>query len=208
MEQRTCSKCGETKDSDGFPPKGRICRACKVRAASEWRKANPERARANHREAARRRRADPKKRRAILDRENARRRAKNPRVGREFTATCYRCSVEFTYTFRQKFRTVCDICRKHDSDWSNFRLTGAQARELRGRGCCDICGTATPGGRFGNWHIDHDHDTGQVRGILCAPCNAAIGLLRDDPAVIQSALSYVHRHKRNGEPSWLKSKIG
>ncbi len=208
MEQRTCSKCGETKDSDGFPPKGRICRACKVRAASEWRKANPERARANERKSARRRRADPKKRRAILDRENARRRAKNPRVGREFTATCYRCSVEFTYTFRQKFRTVCDICRKHDSDWSNFRLTGAQARELRGRGCCDICGTATPGGRFGNWHIDHDHDTGQVRGILCAPCNAAIGLLRDDPAVIQSALSYVHRHKRNGEPSWLKSKIG
>lgn len=200
MDQRTCSKCGETKDSDGFPPRGKVCRACKVRAAAEWRKANPERARAKDRQASKRRRADPKKWRAELDAENARRRKKNPRVGREFTAECSRCHVEFSYTFRQKFRTVCDLCRKYDADWKSFRLTGAEARELRGRGRCDICGTTTPGGRFANWHIDHDHETKQVRGILCAPCNTAIGLLKDDPAVIQAALSYVHRSKRNGAP--------
>jgi ribosomal protein L24E len=37
-------------------------------------------------------------------------------------------------------------------------------------GVCAICGTDTPLGR-GTFHVDHDHQTGQVRGLLCHPCN-------------------------------------
>ncbi len=42
--------------------------------------------------------------------------------------------------------------------------------ERQGR-CCAICRTTTPGGRFNAWNTDHDHQTGKVRGILCARCN-------------------------------------
>lgn len=39
--------------------------------------------------------------------------------------------------------------------------------------------------------IDHDHETGEVRGLLCRRCNAGIGCFRDDPKIIRSALLYL-----------------
>lgn len=39
--------------------------------------------------------------------------------------------------------------------------------------CCAICKTDTPGGR-GNFHVDHNHETGVVRGLLCHLCNVAL----------------------------------
>jgi Recombination endonuclease VII len=36
------------------------------------------------------------------------------------------------------------------------------------------CRTAEPGGR-GSWHVDHDHETGAVRGLLCNRCNLCLG---------------------------------
>jgi hypothetical protein len=44
------------------------------------------------------------------------------------------------------------------------------------------------------WHTDHNHNTNKVRGILCGKCNAALGMLQDDPAIIERALSYVIQH--------------
>ena len=41
--------------------------------------------------------------------------------------------------------------------------------------------------------VDHDHTTGLVRGLLCGACNTAIGLLRDDPDLTQSATNYLKR---------------
>lgn len=40
-------------------------------------------------------------------------------------------------------------------------------------------------------HVDHDHVTGEVRGLLCSPCNTAIGLLQDNAAVMRRAVEYV-----------------
>jgi hypothetical protein len=39
--------------------------------------------------------------------------------------------------------------------------------------------------------IDHCHRTGRVRGVLCARCNAAIGMFEEDPTVIKGALRYL-----------------
>lgn len=44
--------------------------------------------------------------------------------------------------------------------------------------------------------VDHDHDSGQVRGLLCSPCNTALGLLQDDPEVLTAATSYLLRAQR------------
>ena len=40
-------------------------------------------------------------------------------------------------------------------------------------------------------HIDHDHVTGRIRGVLCGPCNMGIGQLKDSIDIIESALKYL-----------------
>ena len=64
-------------------------------------------------------------------------------------------------------------------------------------GRCAICRTDTPKGSGGfHWCVDHDHVTGQVRGILCGHCNQGIGMLQDDPDVIAGAAWYVRKHRQ------------
>lgn len=43
--------------------------------------------------------------------------------------------------------------------------------------------------------IDHDHKTDKARGILCACCNAGLGMFRDDVAVMAKAIQYLKKHK-------------
>jgi hypothetical protein len=42
--------------------------------------------------------------------------------------------------------------------------------------------------------IDHDHGTGEIRGILCSNCNRALGLFKDNERTIGRALAYLQRH--------------
>ncbi len=39
--------------------------------------------------------------------------------------------------------------------------------------------------------VDHDHETGKIRGLLCVPCNRGIGFLKDDTVTVRSALKYL-----------------
>jgi Recombination endonuclease VII len=50
-----------------------------------------------------------------------------------------------------------------------------------------------------NLHVDHDHITGKVRALLCHGCNAALGLLGDDPERIRLLLKYAERHQEMRE---------
>lgn len=59
-------------------------------------------------------------------------------------------------------------------------------------GHCAICPATEPGGPRGRYFaVDHNHATNEVRGLLCNRCNRAIGLLKDDPAVLSAALTYL-----------------
>ena len=40
-------------------------------------------------------------------------------------------------------------------------------------------------------YVDHDHVTGRVRGLLCFPCNAALGLVKDNPATLARLGAYL-----------------
>lgn len=53
---------------------------------------------------------------------------------------------------------------------------------------CAVCRTSTPPT---GWHVDHDHATGQVRGILCTRCNVMIGMALDKPDVLRAAADYL-----------------
>ena len=55
---------------------------------------------------------------------------------------------------------------------------------------CKICGILAPRGKR-PWHIDHDHSTGKVRGILCHCCNLMLGGAKDNIETLRSAISYL-----------------
>src|ERR1017187_1318126 len=59
-------------------------------------------------------------------------------------------------------------------------------------GRCAICGTDEPGGN-GTWHVDHNHETGDRRGLLCSNCNRCLGLLKDDIFILESAIVYLKK---------------
>jgi hypothetical protein len=43
--------------------------------------------------------------------------------------------------------------------------------------------------------VDHNHNTGKVRELLCHGCNTGIGLMQDDVDLLQKALDYLIKHK-------------
>jgi hypothetical protein len=78
----------------------------------------------------------------------------------------------------------CAVCR---SEESRVKRNGKQGpKNVKG-----WPSTARPD-TTANWHIDHDHKTGAVRGILCYHCNTALGLFGDDIAKIEAAIKYLN----------------
>lgn len=60
-------------------------------------------------------------------------------------------------------------------------------------GKCAICReTCSSGNRLS---VDHDHETNQVRGLLCRSCNRGLGLLKDNPLVLMRAWEYLKLRK-------------
>lgn len=86
---------------------------------------------------------------------------------------------------------------------SNFGITLDEYRQMLDtqNGVCAICfqpetsRSVTPG-KTRMLAVDHNHETGQVRGLLCSACNQGIGLFRDDPLKLESAITYLK--ERNG----------
>ena len=63
---------------------------------------------------------------------------------------------------------------------------------LKQNGKCAICGSITPNRKNRqNFCVDHDHKTGKIRGLLCEKCNRGIGMLQDDPVILQQAIDYL-----------------
>lgn len=136
---------------------------------------------------------------------------------------CSRCGAfksltEFSPSDRYKsgHRSHCLECNRQDSRrWRRENpeklRESARASQLRARygmtqqdfdamlasqgGVCAICGADDPGnGR--RWNVDHCHDTGTIRALLCAGCNIGIGHLGHDPARLHAAADYIESHAR------------
>ena len=68
-------------------------------------------------------------------------------------------------------------------------------------GVCAICGqkeTREYNGKIIDLAVDHCHDTGMVRGLLCSACNIALGRFQDSPTILASALNYLNSYNQPG----------
>ena len=67
-----------------------------------------------------------------------------------------------------------DTSLKERSLWSKYKIYVEEYDETM-KQPCEICGAEAK-------HLDHNHETGQVRGALCAKCNIAVGVFEDENA--------------------------
>ncbi len=109
---------------------------------------------------------------------------------------------------------------RHNANWRSYYANNADSRRDRERartiakygitradyeamlakqcGVCAICQREERcrlkiGGVLRSLAIDHDHDTGKVRGLLCASCNRGIARFGDDPIALRRAAEYLER---------------
>lgn len=87
-------------------------------------------------------------------------------------------------------------CSKHYAVSKNYNITAERFEEMlvEQNNVCAICKRG-PNGRRDKLHIDHNHVTGKVRGLLCHSCNVSIGHFNDDIDMLQSAINYLEVNK-------------
>jgi hypothetical protein len=103
---------------------------------------------------------------------------KDPERGRSFSKRA-----------NSKYRSKEDYKEKH-YDYSlqkKYNITLKEYKHMfeKQDGKCKICGC------MDKLVVDHNHDTGTVRGLLCNGCNSGIGFLQDSPTVIMKAYAYL-----------------
>ncbi|MEV4454346.1 endonuclease VII domain-containing protein [Microbispora sp. NPDC049633] len=78
--------------------------------------------------------------------------------------------------------------------WAQYRLAWEDylARIEEQQGKCAICPRGI-GADDPRTHVDHDHESGNVRGILCHYCNLALGYMEDDAERMRRAAEYIER---------------
>lgn len=80
----------------------------------------------------------------------------------------------------------------------NYGLTTEQiqAKARAQEGVCMLCKrppeVADP--RRKKLCVDHNHETGKARDLLCSPCNSALGFFKENVAVLARAIEYLNRH--------------
>lgn len=79
---------------------------------------------------------------------------------------------------------------------AKYGLTEEQFRRmyLDQKGLCAICPKRMSGR---DCHIDHDHVTGKVRGLLCSSCNTGLGFFKDSVRLLASAIVYLEKHGKD-----------
>lgn len=96
---------------------------------------------------------------------------------------CLRCAANHSY------RSSFYFCKKSGIFPPNKKEYIEIFTDLPNRSC-EICGMGYTKGNV-SLHIDHDHSTGKIRGVLCEKCNKGIGLFNDSADLLKSAIKYL-----------------
>lgn len=91
---------------------------------------------------------------------------------------------------RKKYPRKAGIIKRRSRNWrlGLYGLTTEKYNKMVAsqNGCCAICGL-----KLNKPYIDHCHQTGLVRGVLCNKCNWGLGMFDDDIDLLASATSYL-----------------
>ena len=79
---------------------------------------------------------------------------------------------------------------------NNYGISLKEFNEMyeKQKGNCFICEQKISGREV---KVDHNHETGKVRKLLCHNCNSALGLLKDNPTLFQRCAEYLNEHINN-----------
>jgi recombination endonuclease VII len=90
--------------------------------------------------------------------------------------------------------------RRRRRNLGKYRISASEYDDLLANqgGRCAICGNppSGQGTSMARLHIDHDHDTGRIRGLLCGRCNPGLGYFLDSPARLRVAADYIEHYRR------------
>ena len=92
-----------------------------------------------------------------------------------------RAMLAANYRRNAKARKEYEMSRRYGLSAVQFSqlLAGQENR-------CAICKN-----QMDSPHIDHDHQTGEIRGLLCSFCNSGLGYFRDNPSNLRRAITYL-----------------
>lgn len=124
------------------------------------------------------------------------------------SSVCKKCRKDFELPTRGARPDCCKPCQRatHAAQMLADRrrktlqytygltLAGFERMNTDQGGRCAICRQKPSGGRSPHLVVDHNHDTGRIRGLLCTQCNTALGLLAEDISRIQAAIDYLETH--------------
>lgn len=109
-------------------------------------------------------------------------------------ARCYRCkewkAIELFQLDRSRKGERSSLCKACVSVASRSTIYGVHWSRLSAmlKGDCQLCGRS-----HDKMHVDHDHETGEFRGILCSRCNTGLGLFLDSVEMLKKAIVYLER---------------
>lgn len=109
----------------------------------------------------------------------------------------YRRTNPETYQTEYWMDNLVRACKRMGITTSDyFRMYEEQG------GRCAICERPLKvgAGKGKSAAIDHDHETGKVRGLLCSQCNTALGLLQENLDTFWAAISYLLKHSEPTSP--------
>jgi hypothetical protein len=111
---------------------------------------------------------------------------------------CKECKKS-EHALRMRYEEGYAEKRKLINRRSNLRVYGITPEEYTGllekqSGACAIClSFSSKVTRAGTLHVDHNHTTGAVRGLLCHHCNTSLGSMSDSPLLLRRAAEYIER---------------
>lgn len=98
---------------------------------------------------------------------------------------------------RKADRAANPVKHQNQRRLAAYGISAEQYAEMvaRQKGRCEVCDEAPDKGGL---HVDHNHATGAVRGLLCVRCNTALGKLRDDPRILRAGANYLEKYQDAG----------
>jgi hypothetical protein len=108
----------------------------------------------------------------------------------EWRARC----LERSKAYRQKYPNRVKSSIRWSTIKKKYGITrGEYLLMLKSQGgACAICGTKGSGTSWSeNLHVDHNHETGVVRGLLCQPCNVSLGKMKNSAELLRKAAKYL-----------------